>query len=79
MKRRIVYEDEPIKIGRRVKADILPRHGGPRPGAGRPASGKKPVTIRLAPDLIDAVRREAKRKGQTISELVADTLRRARR
>jgi len=74
MKKRIKYSDEPIKIGRQVGTDILPGHGGARPGAGRPASGNKPVTLRLPPKLIEKVRRQAKRAGQTMSEFVAEKL-----
>ena len=71
---RIVYADEPIKIGRRVGPEVLPAHGGPRPGAGRPPSGNQPVTLRLPPNLIAAVRRRAKRAGQSMSEFVATKL-----
>ena len=76
MSKRIAYTDEPIKIGRRVGRDILPGHGGSRAGAGRPPVGNKPVTLRLPPKLLDAVRREAKRAGKTMSEFVAAKLRR---
>jgi len=75
MKKRITYTDEPIKIGRRVGTEILPGHGGARAGAGRPASGNKPVTFRLPPKLIEKVRRLAKRTGQTMSDYVAERLR----
>ncbi len=74
MKKRIKYTDEPIKIGRRVSSEILPGHGGARAGAGRPASGNKPVTLRLPPKLIERVRREAKKAGQTMSDFVAGKL-----
>ena len=74
MSKRIVYADEPIKIGRRVGRDILPGHGGARPGAGRPASGNQPVTLRLPAKLVKAVRRDAKRAGKTMSEFVASKL-----
>ncbi len=78
MSKRFVYEDEPIQIGRRVGREILPGHGGPRVGAGRPASGNKPVTLRLPPEVIETVRRAAKRAGQTMSEFVAHKLARGR-
>jgi hypothetical protein len=74
MSKRIVYTDEPIVIGRRVGRDILPGHGGARAGAGRPPSGNQPVTLRLPAKLIAAVRRDAKRAGQTISAYVAKRL-----
>jgi hypothetical protein len=76
MSKRIVYGDEPIKIGRRVGQEILPTHGGKRPGAGRPSVGNKPITIRLPPKLLDAVRRDAKQAGKTLSEFVAARLQR---
>ena len=76
MSKRIVYTDEPIKIGRRVGQEILPGHGGQRSGAGRPSTGNKPITLRLSPKLLATVRRDAKRVGQTISEFVAAKLRR---
>jgi hypothetical protein len=74
MRRRIVYADEPIEIGRRVGREILPRHGGARVGGGRPRSGNKAVTLRLPAKMIKAVRRDAKRAGQTMSEFVAHKL-----
>jgi hypothetical protein len=76
MSKRIAYGDEPIQIGRRVSRAILPKHGGRRPGAGRPPAGNRPVTLRLPPGIIEAVRRDAKRAGQTMSEFVAARLRR---
>ena len=76
MSKRIVYSDEPIKIGRRVGQEILPGHGGPRSGAGRPPTGNKPITLRLPPRLLATVRRDAKRAGKTISEFVAAKLHR---
>ena len=76
MRKRIAYTDEPINIGRRVGREILPGHGGARAGAGRPATGNKPVTLRLPPKLLATVRRNAERAGQTMSEFVAEKLRR---
>jgi hypothetical protein len=76
MSKRIAYTDESIKIGRRVGREILPGHGGARPGAGRPSTGNKPVTLRLPPKLLATVRRDAKRAGKTMSEYVAEKLRR---
>jgi hypothetical protein len=76
MSKRIVSSDEPIKIGPRVGREILPGHGGPRAGAGRPPTGKTPITLRLPPKLLATVRRDAKRAGQTISEFVAAKLHR---
>jgi hypothetical protein len=44
MSKRIVYTDEPIKIGRRLGVAILPGHGGARAGAERVLAdpGQKP-------------------------------------
>jgi hypothetical protein len=75
MKKRTTYTEEPIKIGRQVGTEILPGHGGSRQGSGRPVVGNKPVTLRLPPKLIEKVRREAKKAGRTMSELVAEKLR----
>ncbi len=75
MAKRTVYHDEPMKIGRRVGREILPGHGGVRVGAGRPASGNEPITLRLPPKLVASIRRDAKRAGQTLSEFVAGRLR----
>jgi hypothetical protein len=75
MSKRIIYGDEPIQIGKRVSRTILPQHGGRRRGAGRPPAGNRPVTLRLPPGIIEAVRRDAKRAGQTTSQFVAGRLR----
>lgn len=77
MSKRIVYTDEPIKIGRRVGREIPPGHGGPRAGAGRPPSGNRAITLRLPPKLLAAARRDAKRAGQTLSGFVAAKLQRS--
>lgn len=74
MSKRIVYRDEPIKIGGRVGQEILPGHGGARTGAGRPPAGNQPVTLRLPPKILASARREAKRAGQSLSEFVAARL-----
>jgi hypothetical protein len=76
MSKRIVYTDEPIKIGRRVGREILPGHGGLRAGAGRPPTGNEPITLRLPPRLLAIIRRDAKRAGQTLSQFVAAKLQR---
>jgi hypothetical protein len=75
MRKRVAYTDEPIKIGRQVGLDVLPGHGGPRTGAGRPPAGNKAVTLRLPVKLVERVRRDAKASGQTISQYVASRLR----
>jgi hypothetical protein len=44
-------------------------HGGPRPGSGRPATGKDPVlTARVPRGLIDELEKWAEESGMTRSE-----------
>lgn len=74
MKKPIAYTDEPIRIGSRVGKDVLAQHGGARAGAGRPATGNLPITLRLPPKLVDRIRKEAKKAGQTMSDYVAAKL-----
>lgn len=76
MSKPIEYTDEPIQIGRRVGSEVLPAHGGPRRGAGRPPSGNKPVTLRLPEKVVEKLKVQARRAGQTMSEFVAEKLRR---
>ena len=45
------------------------KHGGPRPGSGRPATGKDPVmTARVPQELIDHLEEWAKASGITRSQ-----------
>ena len=52
------------------------QHGGARPGAGRKPSGRQPVLLRLNPAVISALRHEAARKRQTLSEVAEARLKR---
>lgn len=74
MKKRIVYTDEPMRVGKLVGREVLPAHGGARAGAGRPESGNLPITLRLPPRLLDRLRRDAKKAGMTVSRFVAEKL-----
>jgi predicted HicB family RNase H-like nuclease len=46
------------------------RHGGHRPNSGRKPSGRKPFQIRLRPEIHDQLKRRARKRGISISELV---------
>jgi uncharacterized DUF497 family protein len=64
----------------RLKAKVRPfKHGGARRGAGRKQSGNVPILLRLAPDTIGRLKRQAKkqRKGNSIlaGEILAAALR----
>jgi hypothetical protein len=69
MSKRRVYGDEPINIGRRVGLEVLPGRVGTRPVAGRPRSGRRPITLRLPATLLAEVRR-----GSALSEFIAAKL-----
>ena len=43
--------------------------GGARTGAGRKATGRKPVLLRLSPKTIRHLRATARKQGKTISEV----------
>jgi len=74
MKRKIVYTNEPIRIGRIIPKESLFGHGGARSGAGRPRSDNEPVTVRLPTKLVARLRREARRSGKSLSQLIAAKL-----
>ncbi len=48
--------------------------GGARPGAGRRASGRQPVQLRLTPKTLRTLRATARREGKTLSDLVEERL-----
>jgi len=48
--------------------------GGARAGAGRKASGRQPVLLRLTPKTIRALRAAARKQGKTISEIAEERL-----
>jgi hypothetical protein len=50
------------------------KHGGARIGAGRKPSGRKAVLLRLSPRVISALRKEAERNHETLSEMAEERL-----
>jgi len=48
--------------------------GGARPGAGRRATGRQPVQLRLTPKTLRALRAAARREGKTLSDLAEERL-----
>ncbi len=50
------------------------KHGGARVGAGRKASGRKAVLLRLSPRVISGLRKEAERDHKTLSEVAEERL-----
>lgn len=61
---------EAIKTG---KVKLVGR-GGARLGAGRKPSGRIPVSLRLKPSIVSALRRQAKKEGKTISDIAEERL-----
>ena len=50
------------------------KHGGARVGAGRKPTGRQAVLLRLSPKLIAALRKEADRNHQTLSDVAEERL-----
>jgi hypothetical protein len=50
------------------------RHGGARIGAGRKASGRKAILLRLSPKVIATLRKEAERNHKTLSDVAEGRL-----
>jgi len=48
--------------------------GGARSGAGRKASGRQPVLLRLTPKTIRRLRAAARKQGKTISDIAEERL-----
>ncbi|MBL9219014.1 MAG: hypothetical protein JNG82_11035 [Opitutaceae bacterium] len=48
--------------------------GGAREGAGRKASGRQPVLLRLTPKTVRNLRAAARKQGKTISEVAEERL-----
>jgi hypothetical protein len=48
--------------------------GGYRAGAGRKATGRQPVLLRLTPKTLRALRAAARKQGKTISEVAEERL-----
>ena len=51
------------------KVQAVPFWGGAREGAGRKASGRQPVLLRLSPKTVRNLRAAARKQGKTISEI----------
>ena len=51
------------------KAQARPFWGGARAGAGRKASGRQPVLLRLTPKTVRSLRAAARKQGKSISEV----------
>ena len=49
-------------------------HGGARVGSGRKPSGRKAVLLRLSPQVISGLRKEAERDHKTLSEVAEERL-----
>ena len=63
----------PLPDLKRVKARPL-GWGGARPGAGRRASGRQPVLLRLTPETVRQLRATARKQGKTLSDLAEERL-----
>lgn len=72
----IDFSDNPELTAADIKRGLLKpvSRGGARPGAGRKPSGRLPVSLRLKPSVILALRRQAKREGKTISQVAEERL-----
>jgi hypothetical protein len=57
----------PLPDLRQVQA--VPFWGGAREGAGRKASGRQPVLLRLSPKTVRTLRAAARKQGKSISEV----------
>lgn len=56
------------------KVQAVPLWGGARKGAGRKASGRQPVLLRLTPKTIRSLRTAARKQGKTISDIAEERL-----
>lgn len=56
------------------KVQAMSFWGGARKGAGRKASGRQPVLLRLTPKTIRSLRTAACKQGKTISEVAEERL-----
>lgn len=63
----------PLPDLRKVKARPL-GWGGAREGAGRKASGRQPVLLRLTPKTVRHLRAAARKQGKTVSDLAEEKL-----
>lgn len=53
---------------------LQPFWGGARKGAGRKASGRQPVLLRLTPKTVRNLRAAARKQGKTISDVAEERL-----
>lgn len=49
------------------------QHGGPRNGAGRPATGRKHYTVTIKPKEMTRWKKAAKAKDKSVGELMEET------
>jgi hypothetical protein len=56
------------------KVTMLPFWGGARKGAGRKATGRQPVLLRLTPKTVRSLRAAARKQGKSISEIAEERL-----
>lgn len=56
------------------KVTLQPFWGGAREGAGRKATGRQPVLLRLTPKTVRNLRAAARKQGKTISEVAEERL-----
>lgn len=63
----------PLPDLKRVKVRLL-GWGGARAGAGRRATGRQPVMLRLTPKTIRQLRTTARKQGKTLSDLAEKRL-----
>lgn len=54
--------------------EVIERRGGARPNAGRKKKNGKAVTYRLPDKVIDIIQRNAKARGISMSEYVAEVV-----
>lgn len=57
----------------KIKAKPL-SWGGAREGAGRKASGRQPLLLRLSPKTVRQLRASARKQGKTLSDLAEERL-----
>jgi hypothetical protein len=50
------------------------KHGGARVGSGRKPSGRKAILLRLSPQMISGLRKEADRDHKTLSDVAEERL-----
>lgn len=56
------------------KVQAISFWGGARKGAGRKATGRQPVLLRLTPKTVRSLRAAARKQGKTISDIAEELL-----